>query len=71
MKKETEIQLEESYNHFKPYIKKDKLLHEMCCKCGKWCGKEHNYDECRNETCFKLYLGFKYLDWCNSYRWLG
>lgn len=50
MKKETERQLEESYNHFKPYKKNDKLLHEMCCKCGKWCGKEHNYDECRKMT---------------------
>ena len=39
----------------------------MCSKCEKYCGKEHNYEECKDEICFKFFLAFEYLEWLNSY----
>ena len=61
-----ENQIEEAYNHIKPYIKDDKELPEMCKNCEHWCGKDHDYDECRDNQCFKFYLAYVYLDWTNN-----
>lgn len=69
MNKETNRQLEESYNHIKPYIKTCcPELEKMCDKCENYCGKEHDYEECKDEICFKFFLAFKYLEWSNSFR---
>ncbi len=62
-----ERQLEECYQHMKPYIKNNKILKEMCCRCENYCGEQHDYEECRNEPCFKCWLGLMYLDWYNSF----
>lgn len=61
-----EDQLEEAYNHIKPYIKSDTKLPEMCKYCEHWCGKQHNYEHCLNMQCFKFYLAYVYLDWRNN-----
>ena len=68
MKNETIRQIEESYNHIKPYLKICcPELEKMCSKCEKYCGKEHDYEECKDEICFKFFLAFEYLEWLNSY----
>ena len=55
MKNETNMQIEESYNHIKPYLKICcPELEKMCSKCDKYCGKEHDYEECKDEICFKF-----------------
>lgn len=69
-----ERNLDETYNHIKYYLNdKDAgesicLLHEMCNKCEFYCGKEHDYEECRNKPCFKLFLGYEYMCWETSWR---
>lgn len=66
----TERNLEEAYNHIKPYLSdKDctKELREMCKNCEAYYGDEHDYTECRNRMCFKFFLAFEYLNWSNSY----
>lgn len=70
MKKKTERQLEEAYNHIEPYLKDEKEtedLRKMCSNCEKYCGKEHDFEECKEMMCFKCYLALEYLDWCNGY----
>lgn len=64
-----EHKLEECYCHIKPYISKKEtpLLIQMCQRCEMWCGKNHDYSECRNNPCFKLFLGYEYLIWSSSY----
>ena len=64
-----ERQLEESYNHIKPYISAENTteLFSMCKNCERWCGEEHDYSECRDLPCFKFWLGYEYLKWCNSW----
>lgn len=64
-----ERKLEETYESIKPYISKrdTPLLIKMCEKCECWMGKEHDYAECRNKPCFKLFLGYEYAKWCDSY----
>lgn len=70
MYQKTEKNIEEAYKHIKPYLKDlecTKKLREMCRHCEGYCGKEHNYEECRDMTCFEFYLAFEYLEWNNSY----
>lgn len=70
-----ERRLEESYKHIKSSLNKEdkyvgesvKLLHEMCNACEYYCGKEHDYDRCRNKPCFKLFLGHEYMAWDASW----
>ena len=38
----------------------------MCKHCERYCGKEHDYEECLDMMCFKFYLAYVYLDWCNN-----
>lgn len=66
MNKKTDFQLNESYKHIKPYLNVIPELKEMCGQCERYCGKEHNYEECRNMMCFKFFLAFAYLEWANS-----
>lgn len=65
--KKFERKIEESYNHIKPYLKDQKILAEMCGHCERYCGKEHDYEECRNMPCFKCFLGYSYLQWLTSW----
>lgn len=65
--RKTEIQLEEAYKLHKSYLKNDEDLKELCFCCEAYCGKEHDYEVCRNEMCFKCFLAYKYLKLSNSY----
>lgn len=70
MLKKTEKNIQESYDHIKPYLKDmecTKELREMCDTCEAYNGEEHSYEECRKQMCFKMFLAFKYLEWCNSF----
>jgi len=65
--KKFERKIEESYNHIKPYLKDQKILKEMCGHCERYCGKEHDYEECLQMPCFRCYLGYAYLEWETSW----
>ena len=70
VKEKTQKQIDEAYQHIKPYlsdINETKELREMCKHCERYCGKNHNYEECLDMQCFKFYLAYQYLEWCNSY----
>lgn len=67
MENKVEEKLKVTYETMKPYIKEDDKLKQMCNKCENYCGKEHDYNECENEMCFKFYLSYKYLKWLSSY----
>ena len=43
-------------------------LTPICERCENWCGKEHDYSECLNQPCFKLWLSNEYYEWCESFR---
>lgn len=68
-----ERRLEESYEHIKDCLHKEKsaeavkLLHQMCNHCEAYCGEEHNYEECKNNPCFKLFLGYEWMSWDASW----
>lgn len=61
-----EKQIEEAYIHIKPYLRDQQELEEMCKQCERFCGKKHDYEECKDRVCFKFYLAYVYLDWCNK-----
>ena len=65
-----ERKLEESYKHIKPYLNHKNevgILHEMCGRCEKYVGNDHDFAECRNEPCFICFLGFEYMCWEDSF----
>lgn len=62
-----ERKIEESYKHIKPYLKDQKILKDMCERCEKYCGKEHDYEECLNTPCFRCFLGYSYLQLATSW----
>lgn len=62
-----ERKIEESYNHIKPYLKEQTILKDMCSHCARYCGKQHNYEECLDMPCFKCFLGYSYLEWATSW----
>lgn len=67
---ELERRIEESYNHIKPYLKgedQNKELREMCKSCDVYCGKEHDYLECRERPCFRFWLCYEYMRWAISF----
>ena len=59
-------QVEECYKHIIPFLPTPELK-EMCKRCEAYCGKEHDYEECRDKPCFIFWLAFEYLSWSNSY----
>ena len=67
MKQKTKRQLEESYRNIKPYINDDEELKKLCECCECYCGNNHNYEDCKNNQCFKMFLAYHYLEWCNSW----
>ena len=70
MKKKTERQINESYDHMKPYLSDTDdcgtELREMCEYCERYCGDNHEYEDCLNMACFRFYLAYEYLEWINS-----
>ena len=66
MEKKTKQQIEESYNHIKPYLKDDTERRDMCLRCECYMAPEHDYEDCRDMPCFRFYLAYKYLEWLNS-----
>lgn len=70
LERKVERRLEESYGHIKNYMKNEgatKELREMCESCEAYCGKEHNYSECREKQCFRFWLAYEYLEWMESF----
>lgn len=68
--KKIDEQIEECRKHVKHYIQDEedtKELREMCKNCEAYCGKEHNYEECKDKPCFKFWLSYEYLGWVNSW----
>lgn len=62
---------DEVYEHKKPYLNDNGTMEDLlplCERCEQWCGKEHNYEECRNEPCFELWLSNEYLWWYYSWK---
>lgn len=66
MEKQTEMQIEESYKNFKPYLKNDLELRDMCLHCECYMGPKHDHEDCLDMMCFRFYLAYKYLEWLNS-----
>lgn len=59
--------LAEAEKHILPYIRQEKCLREMCKRCEQFCGKEHDYSECKNMWCYKFFLAYTYLEWESNY----
>lgn len=59
--------IKESYSHIKPYLDEQELLKDMCQRCERYCGKQHDYEECLDMPCFKCFLGYSYLEWETSW----
>ena len=70
MKDSVKAKLNETYQEMKPYLH-DKAqyptLYGMCEKCELWCNEEHDYAECKDRPCFINFLGYAYIDWCDSW----
>ena len=49
------------------YIDEFSGLKEMCSKCEKWRGKDHDYNSCLDTPCFTFFRAFEYLEFYNSY----
>lgn len=65
-----EEKLNESYEHIERYLDDPSevpLLKAMCSKCEMYTGSKHDYSECRNQPCFKCFLGYEYMCWSDSY----
>ena len=72
MRDETKKNIQECYEHIKPYLDSvddTENLRTMCKDCECYCGKDHDYNECKDKPCFKFFLAFEYLEWMNSSRW--
>lgn len=64
-------QIEECRKHMEPYMRNQESteeLRQMCMNCEAYCGKKHNYEECAGKMCFRFWLGYEYLRWCNAFR---
>ena len=71
MDKEIKRQQEEAWIHIQPYMNNSPQaadLTEMCSYCEAYCGKEHDYAECRDKMCFKFWLSYVYLNWMNAFK---
>lgn len=74
IKMEKNESFEETYKHVKLYLNRTDtgntiaLLHDMCANCERWNGiKEHDYSECKDMACFKLFLRAERDAWCASF----
>ena len=65
--------INESYQNIKNYLNEKYIeknapeLLEMCKYCESWCGKSHDYLECRDRICFKFFLAYHYLEWTSTF----
>lgn len=70
MNKTTARNIRESYEHIKHYLTdtddSGSELREMCQRCERYCGEQHDWEECLDTPCFKFYLAYEYLEWLNS-----
>ena len=70
MTEKVKNKLVEAEEHMKPYMdnmNETKALREMCKNCEIYCGKQHDYSECRNKWCYTFWLAYEYLVWESSY----
>lgn len=70
MRKSTENNINEAYENIKQYLDDEestKDLREMCQNCEKYCGEQHDFEECEDLICFKFWLAYEYLEWSNGY----
>lgn len=63
---ELEQRLDEKYKSIKPYLNNKKCcgkLHNMCQDCEQYMGLEqHDYEHCKDKSCFRFYLAYAYLE---------
>ena len=62
MYSETKKAIDRDLNRIMPYVNEDEDLQKMCKHCERYCGKEHNYEECLNMPCFTFYRCFALLE---------
>lgn len=67
MNEKMQRKIEESYRHIEPYLGGEEILKDMCKHCEKYCGEQHDYEECLDMPCFKCFLGYSYLEWATSW----
>lgn len=70
MHNNTKIKLLQTELHMQNYMDDEEStaeLREMCKRCERYCGKEHDYKECRNELCFQFWLAYTCLDLESGY----
>ena len=70
MSEKMESALAETEDRLKMYMKNEdttKELREMCKNCEGYCGKDHDYTECRDKPCFLFWLAYKHLEWILGY----
>lgn len=68
LSKSVQSKVDEAYDHVMLYIEDYRDdLEEMCQYCECYCGKEHDYTECKDRPCFVGFLCEAYLDWADSY----
>lgn len=61
---------DEVWKRKQPYLDDKRTLEDLlpiCERCEEWCGKEHDFEQCRNMQCFELFLSHEYLKWVYSY----
>lgn len=62
--------LKETEKRMEPYMNDmnaTKSLRAMCKNCEAYCGKEHDYSECRDKWCFRFWLAYEHLEWYMTY----
>jgi len=62
MHDETKKSIDRDLNRIMPYVNEDEDLQQMCKYCERYCGKEHNYENCLNMKCFTFYRCYSLLD---------
>ena len=66
---------DEVWDRNKPYMDPKDIeetaedLLPLCKKCPKFKGNSnHDFETCRGEACFELWLSNEYLEWVDSWR---
>ena len=62
--------LKETEDRMKPYMSdmnSTRQLRAMCKNCEAYCGKHHDYSECKDKWCFKFWLAYEHLHWISGY----